>query len=78
MNIISTNGTHFTVTNKAKIKKSKFSVTFSVVYEYETKAEKCFQRPDAIARGLFFKPICSGVVLVKVSLVWCFIAFFKK
>ena len=37
-----------------------------------------FSKNTSSSRGLFFKPICSGVVLVKVSLVWCFIAFFKK
>ena len=34
--------------------------------------------PTTLSRGLFLKPICSGVVLVKLSLVWCFIAFFKN
>ena len=31
-----------------------------------------------LSRGLFFKPICSGVVLVKVNLVKCFIVFYIK
>ena len=31
-----------------------------------------------LSRGLFFKPICSGVVLVKVNLVRCFIVFCIK
>ena len=50
--------------------------TCSIVANRIVIKEKRLEILFLLARGLFFKPICSGVVLVRVNLVRCFIFFF--